>query len=109
MERFRGRKLPEEEQSQGPGDKPPRAFYASDRRFVEVKEKQLGYRAGHDRMWDAGYQVPAEHVTCWCGSQEFVRQLSDALDDIWDYEENEWHGSPDCNWVEYGLLACEYL
>ncbi|KAK4447749.1 hypothetical protein QBC34DRAFT_302564 [Podospora aff. communis PSN243] len=31
---------------------PPRAFYAKDRRFVEVKNGQLGDWAEHDRMWD---------------------------------------------------------
>ncbi|KAK0744359.1 hypothetical protein B0T21DRAFT_357689 [Apiosordaria backusii] len=100
---------PTKEQAKALGDKPPRAFYASDRRFVEVKEKQFGQWAGHDRMWDAGYEVPIEDLCFCCGAYEFVQRLRDELDNKWDYDENDWHGSFDFHWIEYGLLAYEYL
>ncbi|KAK0646312.1 hypothetical protein B0T16DRAFT_413159 [Cercophora newfieldiana] len=92
------------EQERGVGDKPkpPRVFYASDRRFVEVKEEQLGQWAGHDRMWDAGYEAPTEDLCTCCGSHEYVQRLRDELANVRNYEENVWHGS-------IGLLACEYL
>lgn len=47
---------PTEELSKEPPESPPRAFYASDRRFVEVKKEQLGHGGGHDRMWDIDYE-----------------------------------------------------
>ena len=100
---------PTKEQAKGLGDKPPRAFYASDRRFVEVKKEQFGQWAGHDRMWDAGYEVPTEDLCFCCGSHESVQRLRDELDNKWDYDENDWHGSRGVNWIEYGLLACEDL
>ena len=100
---------PTKKQAKGLENKPRRAFYASDRRFVEVKEKEFGEWAGHDRMWDAGYEVPIEDICFCCGAYEFVQRLRDKLDDQWDHDENDWHGSRDLNWIEYGLLACEYL
>jgi hypothetical protein len=34
------------------GKNPPKVFYASDRRFVEVKNGQLGKRPGHKPTWN---------------------------------------------------------
>ncbi|KAH6650518.1 hypothetical protein F5144DRAFT_637426 [Chaetomium tenue] len=77
-------------------------FYASDRRFVEVEVEELGGWAGHDRMWDAGYEVPTKDIYLRSCSYGFVEQLSDMLDDKRGHMEGY-----DLNWVDYGLLACE--
>ncbi|KAK4164697.1 hypothetical protein QBC43DRAFT_352792, partial [Cladorrhinum sp. PSN259] len=98
---------PSQEQAKGLGDKPPRVFYASDRRFVEVKERELGCLVGHERMWDGGYEVSGEDFCFCCGADEFVDQLEFQLDIKWDYDENDWVDGFDYNWIEYGLLACE--
>ncbi|KAK0619869.1 hypothetical protein B0T14DRAFT_566674 [Immersiella caudata] len=101
---------PTEEQAKGLGEKSPRVFYASDRRFTEVEEKQLGKRAGHERMWDAGYEIPEDDDDCFCcGALGFVELLSHELDNHWDYDENWWLDCVDFSWIKYGILACEYL
>jgi hypothetical protein len=97
------------EQAKGLRDKPPRVLYGSDRRFVEVEEKQLGRGAGHDRMWDAGYEVPTEDLCSCCGADKFVQRLRDELDDRLDYDESVWESyyGVDFHWIDYGILACE--
>lgn len=82
----------------------PKIFYASGRRFVEVEVNQLGGWAGHDRMWDAGYEVPTEDIYSCSDSYGFVKQLNTTLE--YQREDIEYYY---LNWVDYGLLACEYL
>lgn len=88
-------------------------FHASDRRFVQVKEGQLGWKAGHEKMWDAGYEIPTEESS-WhcCGSAAFINHLDDEVEhkDNDDGDAYLWGGPIyDLERVSYGLLACEYL
>ena len=98
---------PTKEQGKGRGDEPPRTFYASDRRFVEVKEKQFGQWAGHGRMWGYEVEVPMLDLCSCCGSHGFVNRLGEQLDNELYSETIDlvWSG---LNWIGYGLLACEY-
>jgi hypothetical protein len=59
-------------------------------------------------MWDPGCEVVAEEEAFY-GSYGFVQQLREVLGDEWDYNKDDWYDSCDLKWVEYGLLACEYL
>ncbi|KAH6843399.1 hypothetical protein B0I37DRAFT_393624 [Chaetomium sp. MPI-CAGE-AT-0009] len=101
------------EQAQELGGRPATVFYANDSRFVEVNERLLGRVKGHDRMWDAGYEVPTEEDEdlCSCyGSGGFVARLQDYLDGEWDYYKRDWYsGNKAVGWITYGLLACEYV
>jgi hypothetical protein len=90
---------------QATGRKDPTVFYASDRRYVEVEDNQLGAGANHDCMWDAGYEVPIEG-----GSKEFVHELKCELVDEYCHPYlYDWEAPYDLDWVKYRLLACEYL
>ncbi|KAK3937295.1 hypothetical protein QBC46DRAFT_416538 [Diplogelasinospora grovesii] len=100
---------PAGERAGGLGHEAPRVFYASDRRFVEVKKQQLGYWSGHDRLWDGGYEVPADDLCPCCGADEFVQHLEYEMDGKWDHDKRDWHGLDSYSWNDYGLLACEYL
>lgn len=94
----------------GLGDRPPKIFYASDRRFVELGNQQIGNWAGHSRMWDAGYELSDEDPCFFVnGADGFVQAVRDKLDDRWNYEEHYWYDGMDVDWVAYGLLACEPL
>ncbi|KAK4143643.1 uncharacterized protein C8A04DRAFT_37259 [Dichotomopilus funicola] len=92
------------------GGKSPRVFYARDRRFVEVEEKQLGRWTGHDLMWDAGTEVPTKDDCCTCcGAGAYVKRLMNYMETRWGYGESYGHPSRGLGWVQYGILACEYL
>ena len=105
---------PTKEQAAGPGD--PTVFYASDRRYVEVNSWQLGVWAGHNQMWDASDELPAEDPYIYSshprsGSGTFVDELEGELVDHCIYYEemdhlNIWGTLGE---ITYGLLACEYL
>ncbi|KAK3291174.1 uncharacterized protein B0H64DRAFT_409989 [Chaetomium fimeti] len=104
-----------EEQADKSGDGPATVFYANDRRFVEVKKGQLGRTKGHRRMWDAGYEVETkddeEPCSC-CGSDGFMMQLQDFMDELdaqFASEDFYFPGAPDCIYITYRLLACEYV
>lgn len=112
IKRNPGYQEPAEEQAKpkARGHKPPRVFYARDRRYVEVNMKQLGRWVGHDLMWDADCELPTKDDCCGCcGAEVFVERLTDEMDYRWDYDENDWYDCRDSGWVEYGILACEYL
>jgi hypothetical protein len=101
---------PAETQSKALGDDTRRTFYASDRRFVEVKEKDLGDGAArHDRMWDNGYEEPTADLRSYSGSPEFVQALDVHLDALLEEVSRGGRVFPGLDRVEYGLLACEYL
>ncbi|KAK4451560.1 hypothetical protein QBC34DRAFT_423557 [Podospora aff. communis PSN243] len=88
---------------------PPREFYASDRRFVEVRASEIGCHASHGRMWDVvGCACPTEDecLDCRCSSFEFVDGLASELEDKAGF--NSITGIDiDIEWIAYGLLACE--
>jgi hypothetical protein len=89
-----------------------KVFFASDRRFVEVKEGQLGGEAGHEKLWDTGYETSTEEEDfCYCcGSEAFINLLDDKLELKYDDEADSCTGGGpiyDLERISYGLLACE--
>ncbi|KAK1754245.1 hypothetical protein QBC47DRAFT_303028, partial [Echria macrotheca] len=96
---------PAQEQADGVRDIPPRVFHASDRKFVEVKEGELGHWVGHDRMWDAGCKGSVGDFASSCSSR-FVQRLREICE---SWYANDRSRLPDFDWVECGLLACEFL
>ncbi|KAK3321077.1 hypothetical protein B0T19DRAFT_487485 [Cercophora scortea] len=100
-----------EEQAKELRDYPPKAFYASDRRFVQVKNEQLGLWAGHDKMWDCGYELNSfdDVPGYYHGALMFIANLEGEMTDRWDYDKNYWIEGLDLNWIDFGLLACGYL